>query len=236
LRTRSVKLSESLLVTRAYQQLRAEILDNRLKPGESLGVPSLAARLGMSRSPVREAVQRLIYDGLATQQPHHGTKVRQVDPVELDQVYIVKEPLEGLATRLATPLVTLDDERRLLDMVEEQERMLERGAPESEHVQRDLELHRYIREIAGNEPLSRTLERFEGRTNMAFPTLWSSPEAGRLAVAEHRAIVEAMIAGDPEAAEKAACSHVSRIRIRWARRSGLNRIDRPARRRGAAGA
>ncbi|GAA3969923.1 GntR family transcriptional regulator [Actinomadura viridis] len=208
----------SLLAAQAYARLRADILNNRLMPGTPLSVPALATRLDMSRSPVREAVQRLIHDGLATQVAHRGAAVARIDPAELDDLYVVKEPLEGLATRLATPRLTLDGERRLRRMVEEHERLLESGAPESAHVQMDLDLHRYIREVAGNAALIATLEQFEGKTNLAFPTLWSDPEASRLAVEEHRAIIEAMIAGDPGGAERAARNHVERIRLRWARR------------------
>jgi DNA-binding GntR family transcriptional regulator len=219
--------SAQLLAETAYLRLRAEILDGQLTSGTALSVPALATRLGMSRSPVREAVQRLVHDGLATCAPHRGGVVSRVDARELDEIYLVKEPLEGLATRLATVRLTVEGERALAAMLADHERLLAGGAAESTHVQCDLDLHRYIRAVAGNAVLCETLDRFEGRTNLAFPTLWRDPEAARLAVAEHRAIVEAMVAGDPDAAERAARAHVARVRVRWARRTDLEQA-RPA--------
>jgi DNA-binding GntR family transcriptional regulator len=210
-----------LLAGLAYERLRARILDGELAPGTALSVPALAADLGMSRSPVREAVQRLIHDGLATHVAHRGAEVARVDAVELNHLYVVKEPLEGLAARLATQRLTLDGERRLRALLAEHEQLLAGGGPESAHVRLDLELHRTVHLIAENPALLGVLDQFAGRTNLAFPTLWGEPDMARLALDEHRAIVDAMLAGDPEEADRAARRHVARIRVRWARRTGI---------------
>jgi DNA-binding GntR family transcriptional regulator len=213
--------SPKLLAALAYDQLRTRILDGELAPGRALSVPALASDLGMSRSPVREAVQRLIHDGLATHVAHRGAVVARVDAGELNHLYVVKEPLEGLAARLATERLTLDGERRLRALLVEHEELLARGGPESAHVRLDLELHRTVHLIADNPALLGVLDQFAGRTNLAFPTLWGEPEMARLALDEHRAIVDAMVAGDPDEADRAARRHVARIRVRWARRTGV---------------
>ena len=69
-----------LLADRAYRQLSRAILRNQLVAGTPLSVPELARRLNISRSPVREAVQRLIYDGLAANVPHRGAIVSEIKP------------------------------------------------------------------------------------------------------------------------------------------------------------
>jgi DNA-binding GntR family transcriptional regulator len=208
-----------LLGAQAYERVRSMIIDGILPPGTNLSVSALAVELGMSRSPVREAVQRLIHDGLATHVAHRGAMVTRVDAVELDNLYVVKEPLEGLATRLATERMTLDDERTLRDLLIRHEELLSSGGPGSAHAQLDLTLHRTIHLVAGNPVLAEVLAEFAGRTNLAFPVLWTSPDMARLALDEHHAIVDAMIAGDPDAAERIARRHVSCIRLRWARRN-----------------
>jgi DNA-binding GntR family transcriptional regulator len=208
-----------LLGDQAYERIKSMVIDGALPPGTSLSVSALAVELGMSRSPVREAVQRLIHDGLATHVAHRGAMVTQVDAVELDSLYVVKEPLEGLAARLATERMTVDDEQILRELLAQHEELLSAGAPGSVHTQMDLTLHRTVHLIAGNPALAEVLAQFAGRTNLAFPALWTSKEMARLAIDEHRAIVDAMIAGDPDGAERAARRHVSCIRLRWARRN-----------------
>src|SRR2546430_3105144 len=126
--------SQRSLAGRAHDELRTRILDGALAPGTALSVPALATDLGMSRSPVREAVQRLIHDGLATHVAHRGAEVARVDAGELNQLYVVKEPLEGLAARRATERLTLDGERRLRELLAEHEGLLAAGGPESAHV------------------------------------------------------------------------------------------------------
>jgi DNA-binding GntR family transcriptional regulator len=207
-----------LLGDQAYERIKSMVIDGVLPAGTALSVSALAVELGMSRSPVREAVQRLIHDGLATHVAHRGAMVTQVDAAELDYLYTVKEPLEGLATRLATERMTLDDERTLRELLARHEELLSAGAPASVHAQLDLTLHRTVHLIAGNPVLTDVLAEFAGRTNLAFPSLWTSEEMARLALDEHHAIVDAMVAGDPDRAEQAARRHVSRIRLRVGRR------------------
>ena len=90
-----------LLADRAYSQLSTAILRNHLSPGASLSVVELARHLGISRSPVREAVQRLIWDGLADYRGRRGTVVVSIDLNDFLRLLEVREALEALAARLA---------------------------------------------------------------------------------------------------------------------------------------
>ncbi|MDJ0384567.1 GntR family transcriptional regulator [Streptomyces sp. G-G2] len=206
----------SLLADQAYEELKGAVLANRLRPGDALSVPALAVQLGISRSPVREAVQRLIHDGLATHVPHRGAVVSTVDVDDVRQLYVVREVMEGLAARLATERLDATKVAELRALLEEHEGVLASGEDEQRHIEMDMAYHRLIREVANNPHLSAALDTIQGKAHLALHSLWRSPEAPRLALEEHRRIFTAMTAGDPDAAEQAAREHIRRLRIRLA--------------------
>ena len=209
-----------LLADRAYRQLSRAILRNQLPAGTPLSVPELARRLNISRSPVREAVQRLIYDGLAANVPHRGAIVSEIRPDDFRGLLEVRQVLEGLATRLATLRATDDDLRALHGVLEHHARVHEVG-DEPANVDLDTRFHTIIREVAGNEDLSTILARIQGRAHLSRFTLWRAKSNIRDALAEHRAIFDAMAARDAEAAERAARQHISNLigRVEAATRS-----------------
>jgi len=205
------------LADQAYEDLRSRILDSRLRPGTALSVPALARSLDISRSPVREAVQRLIHDGLATHVPHRGAEVARLEIADLIDIYVVKEPLTGLAARLATTRLTQRDVETLRAMMNEQDSALAVGTPENIFMSMDLKFHTFINEIAGNTTLLETMSQFDNKTNLAFPSAWSDREYARLSVQEHHAIADALIAGDPDEADRVSRAHVRKVRTRLAR-------------------
>ncbi|WP_306320679.1 MULTISPECIES: GntR family transcriptional regulator [unclassified Streptomyces] len=204
----------SLLADRAYEELKGAVLANRLRPGDALSVPALAAQLSISRSPVREAVQRLIHDGLATHVPHKGAVVATVDVEDVRQLYVVREVMEGLAARLATERLDASRVAELRELLERHEREVGTGVDERTHIEMDMAYHRMIREVADNAHLTAALDTIQGRAHLALHQLWRGQEAPRLAVAEHRRIFEAMTSGDPDAADIAARDHIRKLRIR----------------------
>ncbi|WP_425836250.1 GntR family transcriptional regulator [Streptomyces fractus] len=204
----------SLLADRAYEELKGAVLANRLRPGDALSVPALAAQLSISRSPVREAVQRLIHDGLATHVPHKGAVVATVDVEDVRQLYVVREVMEGLAARLATERLDASRVAELRELLERHEREVGTGVDERTHIEMDMAYHRMIREVADNPHLTAALDTIQGRAHLALHQLWRGQEAPRLAVAEHRRIFEAMTSGDPDAADLAARDHIRKLRIR----------------------
>lgn len=208
------------LADRAYEELRQRILDSGFEPGTALSVPALARELEISRSPVREAVQRLIHEGLATHVPNRGAEVARLEISELIEIYEVKEPLLGLAARLAATRLTEVDVDALKAMMDEQDAALAGDTPESRFMELDVAFHGFIADVAANETLRRTVASFDNKTSRAFPSGWSNREYARLSVEEHHAITDALIAGDADAAERASCAHVRKVRIRLARRHG----------------
>lgn len=214
------EIRTDLLAERAYQELKGSILSFRLEPGNRLSVLELSERMGLSRSPVREAVQRLIHDGLATHVPYRGAEVSRVDLDDLRQLYVVREQLEGLAARLATEMLDAERMERLERILDQHAEVLETSiepdgaSGEQTHVELDMEFHRLTREAADNAHLSTILDHLQGKSHLAVHSLWRSGNASQLALAEHRRIYEAMIAGDPDQAEQAARAHIARLRVR----------------------
>jgi DNA-binding GntR family transcriptional regulator len=193
-----------------HERLREAILKGHLAPGSRLSVPLLAQQLEVSRSPVREAVQRLVQEGLATEEPHRGAGVAMVDPAEVLPAYEIREVLEGLAARLAAQQATPGQLAALRSAHDEHAAALDRGDA-SRHVPLDMAFHAALRSAAQNRELSRYLDQVQGRIAIAMlggnPQAWSSS-----AIAEHQAILDAVLARDADGAEAAARAHVRRVR------------------------
>lgn len=199
-----------LLADRAYRQLSRAILRNQLPAGTPLSVPELARRLNISRSPVREAVQRLIYDGLAANVPHRGAIVSEIRPDDFRGLLEVRQVLEGLAARLATLRATDDDLRSLDGVLEDHARVHEVG-DEPANVELDTRFHALIRDAAGNDDLSAILARIQARAHLSRYSLWRGARNPRAALAEHCAVFDAMSARDADGAELAARRHITNL-------------------------
>lgn len=210
------------LTERTYEAIRAAVLSGDLPPGTPLSVPELARRLEVSRSPVREAVQRLVHEHLATAVTHSGAVVSRMDGEELRSLYVVREMLEGLAARLATEVTDQAGLDALADILSEHESLFEAedgGDTGARHIELDTRFHRAIRDLAGNHHLSGILESIVDRSHSAMHTLWGGDEQARIALDEHRRIVAAIRSGDPAAAEEAARDHIVKLGIRLRRTS-----------------
>lgn len=191
-------------------RLREMIFSGELAPGTKLSVPALAESLEVSRSPVRDAVMRLVRERLAREEPRRGAVVAHVGPVELASIYEVREVLEGLAARLAVENAGRRLVRALRQTVDEHEAAV-RVADLVASTEADMHFHRQIRQAAGNEEVVRLLDDVQTQVRLAMRT--TTVTAGpRQALDDHRAIVTAIDAGDAVAAEQAARAHIRRLR------------------------
>lgn len=202
-------LSETVL-----SRLRDEIITGGLPPGTALSVPALASRWGVSRSPVREAVQQLVSDGLAEYRPHAGARVAALDRGTLRQVFEVREMLDGMAARQAAPRATRADLSELSGMVARQEALLEEPADPRRDSTLDLDFHTRVRELSGNRPLCEALKKLDVQSYLYRSDAWHGEANRRHSVAEHRAIITALDAGDAYGAQRAAQSHAAAVLVR----------------------
>ncbi|WP_067566920.1 GntR family transcriptional regulator [Nocardia acidivorans] len=197
-----------LLGPSVHRQLRQLVLSGELAPGAPLSVLALSARLGVSRSPVREAVQQLIYEGLAVNVPHAGARVAVVDDDQIRDVLAVRSVLDGLAAAGAATRVTEFDLGKLTAMLSAQDDNLRDNADPARDTVLDLEFHTFIRERSGNRTLADELSRLEAQAHLYRGDLWTHPRNRRTALREHRRILEALESGHPGDARAAAEAHV----------------------------
>jgi DNA-binding GntR family transcriptional regulator len=195
-------------VSDAYDQLRALIVSGELQPNERLVEADLAARLGAGRSAVRTALTRLQHDGLIEHERNRGARVRRIGAEEAVQILEARAVLEGLAARRAAERATGGDAERLRAVLADMRALLDAGdllgASEL-----NARLHRTLIDLAGHEIVDRLvgtlnsqLVRFQYRTILV-------PGRAERSFAEHTAIVEAVAAGDADAAEAAMRRHLS---------------------------
>ncbi|MDN5721127.1 MULTISPECIES: GntR family transcriptional regulator [unclassified Corynebacterium] len=204
----------ALLGESVLQRLREEIITGALPPGTALSVPGIAARYGVSRSPVREAVQQLTVEGVAEYRPRAGARVAEMDAATLGQVFELHQILDAQASEQATRNATSAQIAALRALVEVQESNL--GAPPDpvRDLRVNLEFHTRLREASGNRPLCDVLERLDVQSFLYPTTAWSDPWNVSMAVREHRAIVDALEIGDARGAASAAASHAGAVFIR----------------------
>jgi DNA-binding GntR family transcriptional regulator len=101
-----------------YRHLRSAILEGSLVPGERISEPAFAETLGLSRTPIREALQSLAKEGLVEIIPHKGARVRQLSVKEIEEVYQVRAVLESEAARLAACHATQEEVREIFSSLE----------------------------------------------------------------------------------------------------------------------
>lgn len=207
---------KSLLADMAHKEIQAAILSRELLPGMSLSVPGLARRLEISRSPVREAVQQLVHEGLAVTVPYKGAEVARVTVRNLQRLYEVREMLEGLAARRAAENSNAVFTKELARIVAEHERALSGRAHFEMHMEVDMRFHHSIRECVDNVYLVEALENLQGKVRLAMHSLWQSEGAPQRALADHKLILNAIENKDAEAAETTARAHISRLRESFA--------------------
>lgn len=182
----------------AYARLRDWILDGTLAPDEQLRDEALAKALGMSRTPVREALQRLQDDGLVTTMSTQRTFVSPVTLTQAREVYPMVATLEAMALRLAVPHITgeaLSEMRAANDRLAAALRLENAGAA----LDADLALHAAFVRLSGNGELVATLSALKSKVRRIERVFWGS-EDRTPSVQDHKELIVALKSGDGEAA------------------------------------
>lgn len=187
-----------------YRVLFEDIRQQRLLPNALLQEEELAARFQVSRTPVREAIRRLIQDGLLERRGS-STNVRQLTVEEVANIYPMIAVIEGLAARLAAERIS-DEEIAALD--EMHVRMKVEAESSRTFIEINQVFHDTIIEAARNPPLAREIERFRMITNHFRQIVLGMPRRQSQSVVEHEAILEALRNGDGAGAEAAMRDHV----------------------------
>ena len=195
----------------AMRVLKENILRLELEPGSKVSENELAAQLGLSRTPVREALMALAKVRLVEVYPQRGSEVALIDYDLVEESCFMSRILECAVVEIASQMITPDQKVELEDNVALQERCLRGGRMEA-LMQLDNELHRLLFRIAHKE---QTWELMTGFTvhfdrvrSMALSTALNERN-----VADHRAIVQAVLSGNAEGAHRLMEEHLGRYRV-----------------------
>lgn len=198
---------------RVYDSLRDAILSLEMEPGSPVVERDLALRFQVSKSPVRDALNRLVGEGLLVPSARRSLRVLKVDRQLADEIYELREQLERMAIRLATPRLTADLISAAYDVLEKVERAINQGdAVEATKLNR--EFHSIFSDNSGNRALATALERLQDRVRLIALMGWRVHGSMRDEHDEHVAILRAAEAGNARLAGKLMFNHVHEARMR----------------------
>lgn len=190
-----------------YDTLAEMIASGSLKPGQHLVESDLAERLGVSRQPIREALQRLAVDGWVELRPAYGAYVHVPTAEEVAQLLGVRSVLEAYSAREAAQHMTAERVARLRELYDAGIAAL--GADdEAALVAANADLHAYIVQISGNRVLVELISQVERRVRWYYTPI--ARPRGKEAWNEHDTLIHAVADGDAELAERLMRAHTER--------------------------
>ncbi len=198
----------------AYEALRGMILRGEIRPGEQVRESDLGGQLGISRTPLREALNQLENEGLVESQPHRGYFVTTVDLKTAGQLLDLRKMLDGYAVSLAVDAISdagMDDLNAVMARLAEFEARADLPLEDlAEEVRVGMRIHEIIARETGDRFLIDTLKALYGRLSLLIwvDVLWV--DRWDLTRGEHKEIVDAIIARDKSRAVEAAERHVQR--------------------------
>jgi DNA-binding GntR family transcriptional regulator len=199
-----------MAVTSSYDALRQAIVRGDIAPEARLIESDISTTFHMSRGAVRTALIRLEQDGLVVREPHRGARVRRVSDEEAVEILQARAVLEGLAVRKTAERIDEAGGRRLRECLAHHRELLERGdllgASDANG-----DLHATLLELSGHTTAVRLIQSLNAQTVRYQYRTILIPGRPAASVAEHAAIVEAVSAGDANAAEAAMRRHLFNV-------------------------
>ena len=201
--------------TRVATYLREAILGGDLRPGDRIRQEEVAARLGASRLPVREALRMLEAEGLTEHEPHKGARVPQLSQHEVDVIYRMRERLEPLALAESLPQLTEADHEQL----EEVQQRIEANTDLEKFLDLDREFHMLTYSGCAIDPLMSNVTRLWNSTQHYRRSYVALGGRSRMWVvnSEHRLILDAVVRRDADDGERYLGGHIRRTRIELGR-------------------
>jgi DNA-binding GntR family transcriptional regulator len=195
-------------VLRAYAAIRAQVVDFRMKPGERVNEFQLARQLGLSRTPVREALNRLASEGFLVLTPNRGFFFRPLDIEALVQFYEVRSVLERGAFLLACERASEDGIVELIDYWTEAKRIYLRDDPD-EKLDLDEGFHQRLASLSGNPEFARQLAAINARIRFARRTEIARGPRHAIMVDDHGTLITALERREAAVGSAILASHIS---------------------------
>lgn len=190
-----------------YLLLRKAILENQIAPGSKLVVQALAEQYQVSATPIKEALAALHHEGLVEAIPRRGYFIPDLDAEDVREIYQLRAVVEGLAARLAAlkhHKPTLKKLQKIMEHMSESEQLQDISL----YSQTDIDLHQAIWEGSGHKRLIKTAETLRGQIQKVIAASSILPNRLTDGTHEHQRIVDAILHGQGEEAEKAMREHL----------------------------
>jgi DNA-binding GntR family transcriptional regulator len=198
-----------LLKDVAYDRLKDMIVRGEFEPGRFLSERRLAAQLDMSKTPIRSAVERLANEGLLLVSPQQGIVVAEVSFGEIIDLFEIRTALESFVVGQLAGTLTPERARRLTTNLDAQ-LVAARQGDVVENMRLDTDFHFLLCEFQGNREITRVMWRMRDRlARIIVGVLRQRPQRMLESVQEHRAVVEAIVAGDGQGAAAAMKAHLA---------------------------
>lgn len=216
--TSKTKPKEQHLHNSVYRKLKDQIINFVLKPGEKLRDRQLALQLGVSRTPVREALNRLVQEGFVRQTPGQGYFVKEITIKEIEDLYEVREALETLAAQLAVHNINTSQIKRLSDTLKRHKRLIQNGSFKSSLLE-EANFHKTIALSSGNKYLYEIISNIFDKiiTYRGIGTL--NLQRRKAACQQHEAIFNALKERNAQKLKKILAEHISE-----AKRDAVERV------------
>ena len=194
---------------KAYEMIKQGILNGRISSKQPISVGSLSSELGVSRTPVREALQKLQTEGFVQIFPNQGVIVRELTSTEATQMYELRIALEGYLLRRGITLFSGEDIAFLKELLERQREAMENNDPFA-FMRYDNEQHLFIHKVYYNPFIYDVLNRMADRIYYGGVQALKMPGRMRATLEEHELLIEAIEAGDTDKAIQALEIHFNR--------------------------
>lgn len=196
-----------------YQILRDDICAGKYAPGFWLQEKELAEALGVSRSPVREALRQLVSDGLVIEVPNKGVFVKEFSIRDIDEIFDMRVMLESYCIQKSRKNLTAIRRQKLFELLEKMEKSCAAGDMEG-YVRLDEELHIRVVELGGNSLVESTYDRVRSMNQQFRVLSLTSHQRFEDSMEEHRKLIHALAVGDVAVAEE-----TMRVHLELARRT-----------------
>ncbi|WP_423798477.1 GntR family transcriptional regulator [Neobacillus sp. SAB-20_R2A] len=184
--------------------IREAILKGELKPGQRLKQSDLADAMGVSRMPIREALQKLEAEGLIKLEPHKGAVVKAIEVGDIEEIYALRTELEKMAVYQSVEHLTDEDHQQLTTLVEQ----METSEDVDEFIRYNIEFHRLLMKWSSWERLNSFISTlWNGLPQQTPHILKGQKETSNV---EHRSILNAVLNRDKETAANLVSNHISR--------------------------
>jgi len=197
---------------KVYRILQEDIIERRFLPGQRLVERELIEKLGVSKTPVREALARLKKDGLVEGDLYQSVVVSRILHKDAVEIYDLREVLEGLAARGAAEKITPKKAKEIHSIIQLSEECIKKNNLK-EYATLDLQFHNLIGIISENERLCEMMQRLHYQIRILIRTSMTLPGRGiKVSLNEHKMIVKEIFNRNPDLAEKMAKKHIKKTR------------------------